>query len=142
MIEISIFPKENEKDENNNKILFTFYNIPNIFKLKKDLSEEIKKSINEIFIYNVQTPNIHCENNFKINDNDKFYFKILLNKCAFCSKKAMMVIGDCIYCKCNYCNIHRLPEFHSCPEIEKCKLDSFQENYNKTINGKCVKSQI
>ena len=141
MIELSIFPKENDKDENSKKI-YTFNNIQNIFKLKKVLSEEIKKSISDIFIYNTQTPNIHCENNFKINDNEQFYFKILSNKCAYCSKKAIMLTGDCIYCKCNYCNIHRLPEFHACPEIEKCKSDSFQENYTKTINGKCVKSQI
>jgi predicted nucleic acid binding AN1-type Zn finger protein len=140
MIELSLFPKENEKDENSK--IFTFNNITNIFKLKKVLSEKIKKSISDIFIYSVHAPNIHYENNFIINDNEKFYFKILSNKCAYCVKKSIMLTGDCIYCECHYCNIHRLPEFHACPEIEKCKSDSFQENYTKTINGKCVKSQI
>ena len=67
---------------------------------------------------------------------EKYYFKILTNKCAICLKKSTMITGDCKYCNCHYCNIHRLPESHCCIGLDKCKSDSFQDNYAKTISGK------
>ena len=138
MVEIISFPKNDD-----DTLSYTFNNITNIFELKKVLAEKTNKQVGDIFIYSVEIPNINYENHNKIsNDNDKFYYKILSNRCACCVKKSTMITGDCKYCSCHYCNVHRLPESHCCIGLDKCKSDSFQDNYNKTINGKCVKSQI
>ena len=138
MVEIISFPK-NDADT----LSYTFNNITNIFVLKKVLADKINKQVGEIFIYSIEIPNINYENHNKIsNNNDKFYYKILSNRCACCVKKSTMITGDCKYCSCHYCNIHRLPEIHACPCLEKCKSTSFQENYNRVISQKCVLEQI
>ena len=145
MVSISSFPKVAEnKDENKDKsIIFTFENVKTIYELKKNLSEKIKMPIGEIFIYNTETPNLHYENSVNITEvMQTFYYKTISNRCSICAKKSTMITGDCIYCLCHYCNIHRLPEEHACPCLEKCKSASFQENYNRVISQKCVFEQI
>lgn len=136
MIEIISLPKDNVES-----VIYNIDNISSIIDIKKLLSEKIQKNIEQIFIFDFENPILHYENYIKITNN-KYYYKILTNKCACCLKKSTMITGDCKYCSCNYCNIHRLPESHCCIGLDKCKSDSFQENYVKTINGKCVKSQI
>jgi predicted nucleic acid binding AN1-type Zn finger protein len=140
MISISSFPKTTENKES---IIFTFENIKTIYELKKNLSEKIKMPIGEIFIYSTETPNLHYENSVNIyQDIQTFYYKTISNRCAICAKKSTMITGDCNYCACHYCNIHRLPENHACPCLDKCKTASFQENYNRVISQKCVIEQI
>jgi hypothetical protein len=136
MVEIISFPKDNVES-----VIYNIDNISSIIDIKKNLSEKTKNPIGQIFIFNFENPTIHYENNIKISA-DKYYYKILTNKCACCLRKSTIITGDCKYCSCNYCNIHRLPESHYCIGLDKCKSDSFQDNYTKTINGKCVKSQI
>jgi hypothetical protein len=136
MVEIISFPKDNIES-----VIYNIDNISSIIDIKNFLSEKNKNVIGQIFIFDFENPTVHYENYYKITAN-KYYFKILNNKCACCLKKSTMITGDCKYCSCSYCNIHRLPESHCCIGLEKCKTDSFQDNYNKTINGKCVKSQI
>jgi len=136
MVEIISFPKDNVES-----VIYNISNINNIFDIKKLLSEKTKNPIGQIFIFDLENPTQHYDNYVEITA-EKYYYKILTNKCASCLKKSTMITGDCKFCSCNFCNIHRLPESHSCVGIEKCRNDSFQENYNKTIAGKCVKSQI
>jgi hypothetical protein len=136
MVEIISFPKDNVES-----VIYNITDISNIFDIKKFLSEKTKKPIGQLFIFDFENPATYYKNYFKITA-EKYYFKILTNKCAICLKKSTMITGDCKYCNCHYCNIHRLPESHCCIGLDKCKSDSFQENYHKTINGKCVKSQI
>jgi hypothetical protein len=136
MVEIISFPKINVES-----VIYNISNVNNIFDIKKILSEKIQIPIEQIFIFDFENQTIHYENYVKITV-EKYYYKILTNKCACCLKKSTMIIGDCKYCSCHYCKDHRLPESHCCIGLDKCKSDSFQENYTKTINGKCVKSQI
>ncbi len=136
MVEIISFPKDNVESST-----YNITNVNNIIDIKKVLSEKIKNPIGQIFIFDFEDSTIHYENYVKIT-TDKYYYKILTNKCACCLRKSTIITGDCKYCSCNYCNIHRLPESHCCIGLDKCKSDSFQENYTKTIAGKCVKSQI
>lgn len=143
MVSISVFPKININNEQDKNITYKFENNKNIYELKKKLAEKIKIPIGDIFIYNIETPNLHYENFVNITeDMNTFYYKIISNRCSVCSKKSTMITGDCNYCLCHYCNIHRLPENHTCPCLEKCKLDSYQENYNRVINQRCVTEQI
>lgn len=136
MVEIISFPKDNTET-----LTYNIDDILSIYNIKKFLSEKTKNAIGQIFIFDFENPAIHYENYVKITA-EKYYYKILTNKCASCLKKSTMITGDCKYCSCHYCNIHRLPESHCCIGLDKCKSDSFQDNYAKTINGKCVKSQI
>jgi predicted nucleic acid binding AN1-type Zn finger protein len=136
MIEIISFPKDNVES-----VIYNITNVNNIFDIKKLLSEKIQSPIEKIFIFDFENPTKYYENYVKIT-TEKYYYKILTNKCACCLRKSTIITGDCKYCSCNYCNIHRLPESHCCIGLDKCKTDSFQENYTKTIGGKCVKSQI
>jgi len=136
MVEIISFPKDNVES-----VIYNITNINNIYDIKKFISEKTQNPIAQIFIFDIKNPTINYENYIQIT-TDKYYYKILSNKCACCLKKSTMITGDCKYCSCSYCNIHRLPESHCCVGIEKCKSDSFQDNYAKTIAGKCVKSQI
>jgi hypothetical protein len=136
MVEIISFPKDNVES-----VIYNITNINNIFDIKKYLSEKTQNPIGQIFIFDFENPITYYESYVKITA-EKYYYKILTNKCASCLKKSTMITGDCKYCSCHYCNIHRLPESHCCVGLDKCKSDSFQDNYTKTINGKCVKSQI
>ena len=136
MVEIISFPKDNVESA-----IYNITNINNIFDIKKYLSEKTKNHIGQIFIFDFENTTTYYESYVKITA-EKYYFKILSNKCAICLKKSTMITGDCKYCSCHYCNIHRLPESHCCVGLDKCKSDSFQDNYAKTISGKCVKSQI
>ena len=136
MVEIISFPKDNVE-----LVIYNITDISNIFDIKKFLSEKTQNPIGQIFIFDFENTATYYENYFKITA-EKYYFKILTNKCAICLKKSTMITGDCKYCNCHYCNIHRLPESHCCIGLDKCKSDSFQDNYTKTISGKCVKAQI
>jgi hypothetical protein len=136
MVEIISFPKNGVESST-----YNITNVNNIIDIKKILYEKLKNPIGQIFIFDFEDSTKYYENYVKIT-TDKYYYKILTNKCACCLKKSIMITGDCKYCSCNYCNIHRLPESHCCVGIEKCKSDSFQDNYVKTIAGKCIKSQI
>ncbi len=136
MVEIISFPKDNVET-----LTYNIDNMSSIYDIKKFLLEKTKNAIGQIFIFDFENPSTHYENYIKITV-EKYYYKILTNKCASCLKKSTMITGDCKYCSCHYCNIHRLPESHCCIGLEKCRSDSFQDNYTKTIAGKCVKSQI
>jgi len=136
MVKIISFPKDNVET-----LTYNIDNMSSIYDIKKFLLEKTKYPIGQIFIFDFENPSTHYENYIKITA-EKYYYKILTNKCANCLKKSTMITGDCKYCSCHYCNIHRLPESHCCIGLEKCRSDSFQDNYTKTIAGKCVKSQI
>jgi len=62
------------------------------------------------------------------------------NKCKVdsCPRKAALIIGDCKFCKKNYCAHHRLPETHSCSNIQDCRQQSFDKNKEKLQKEKCV----
>ena len=132
-----------------NDNILTIDNVNDVHELKKNLYDllikskpEKKYNYNDIFIFNKDT-NEYCENNLIIIDNlNNFYYKILFNKCSICMKQAVNITGDCSYCNYKFCNIHRLPEYHNCISIKDCRTKSYDENYKRVINQKCVATQL
>jgi predicted nucleic acid binding AN1-type Zn finger protein len=117
----------------------------NIYDLKIAISKVLKIDIDTIFLYRSNEQNEHkqiYQNIEEITDIHEIFYKIQKNSCNVCSAKATMIIGDCNFCKCKYCNIHRLPESHKCSCIQAIKKDSFNDNYSRVMNGKCVATQI
>lgn len=45
-----------------------------------------------------------------------------------CKAKAVLLVGDCKYCKSSYCGKHRLPEYHSCRGMETCRKEANEKN--------------
>jgi predicted nucleic acid binding AN1-type Zn finger protein len=67
-------------------------------------------------------------------------------KCTYldCKKRAILVVGDCRYCKGSYCGMHRLPESHTCVSRQeiadqlKTRVDPVQKiNYENSQQGGC-----
>lgn len=117
----------------------------NIYDLKTNISKILNIDIDTIFLYISNSPNDEkriCQNTENIDKIQQIFYKILKNSCNVCSVKAAMITGDCNFCKCKYCNIHRLPESHKCACIQAIKKDSFNDNYSRVMNGKCVAAQI
>jgi ubiquitin C len=79
-----------------------------------------------------------------ITDDSTIYIKTIAaalpNKCAFegCVKKIALIVGDCKFCQKKFCAQHRLPEGHSCPNIQACRQQSFDKNKEKLLREKCV----
>jgi len=66
------------------------------------------------------------------------------SKCAFsdCSQRPILLVGDCIYCNGKFCGSHRLPETHSCPNLQACRMEAFNKNKAKLEKEKCVASKV
>ncbi len=64
-------------------------------------------------------------------------------KCKFnnCNKSAT-VIGNCKYCKQNYCNNHRIVEQHCCTELKTCRDEALKKHVEFLYKSKCVGSKI
>lgn len=67
-------------------------------------------------------------------------------KCAHtaseCKDKAVKIIGDCRYCQQKFCGKHRLPEAHSCQNLNNCRLESAAKNTAKLMGEKCETSKV
>jgi hypothetical protein len=117
----------------------------NIYHLKTQISNLLKIDLDTIFLYNSSIANDErriYQNIDLIENIDEIFYKILKNSCNECGAKATMITGDCNFCKCKYCNLHRLPESHKCACLHTIKKDSYNENFNRVMNGKCVAAQI
>jgi len=66
------------------------------------------------------------------------------SRCGFgtCTAKKAKVIGLCRYCFVDYCSRHRLPETHTCTQLEMCRKSSFDRNAQKLAAEKCVAAKI
>ena len=58
-----------------------------------------------------------------------------------CKKNVDIIVGDCNYCKKNFCQKHRLPEDHSCQNLEDCRKSAFTKNSNKLTQERCVSNK-
>jgi len=65
-------------------------------------------------------------------------------KCCFgeCSKRAVLITGDCRFCQSQFCGSHRLPEDHACQSMDSCRQAAFDRNKNKLMNEKCVSQKV
>lgn len=68
----------------------------------------------------------------------------LSKKCAFagCSKRSVVIIGDCKFCLEKFCSSHRLVEDHLCSATASCKQASFDKNASKLLREKCVAQKL
>jgi predicted nucleic acid binding AN1-type Zn finger protein len=126
-------------------ITVDYINTKNIYQLKTEISNLLKIDLDTIFLYNSSIANDTrriYQNMDLIENIDEIFYKILKNSCNECGAKATMITGDCNFCKCKYCNLHRLPESHKCACIHTLKKDSYNENFTRVMNGKCVAAQI
>jgi predicted nucleic acid binding AN1-type Zn finger protein len=55
-----------------------------------------------------------------------------------CTAKAQPIVGDCGFCNGHFCSKHRLLESHSCPNLEDCKKESYEQNASKLISERTV----
>lgn len=57
-------------------------------------------------------------------------------KCNYenCKRKIALIIGDCKYCRTQFCAEHRLPEDHLCTGLSTCKKEHFDKNKIKLIS--------
>ncbi|KAJ3010335.1 hypothetical protein HKX48_007458 [Thoreauomyces humboldtii] len=67
-----------------------------------------------------------------------------VNKCKMsgCSDKVVKIVGTCRYCTHNFCAKHRLPEAHSCQEMQTCKQAAHSNLAGKLLGEKCVASKV
>jgi hypothetical protein len=114
--------------------------INSIYELKSVLSTKLLIDIDSLFLYDGLDNGSLYQNNDDVRDITVVYYRRLGNACNVCAKKSVMITGDCNYCKCKYCNVHRLPESHSCPRLNDCRKTQFNINHEKVMNGKCVSS--
>lgn len=125
-----------------NKVEYKIEGVFNIYQLKQYLSEKLGKELGNVFIYSTEESKTPLQNLYNFDDGSCLYAKTAKNRCSICMGIATFGIGDCVYCKCNYCNTHRLPESHKCPKLENCRKESFDANFKQVISQKCVISQI
>jgi len=66
------------------------------------------------------------------------------SKCGFgtCTSKPVLIIGDCKFCNLKFCGSHRLPETHSCANMQSCRDAHFAKNKAKLESEKCISSKI
>lgn len=66
------------------------------------------------------------------------------NKCFLtdCHERVVKIVGTCRYCTNNFCGKHRLPESHTCENIQYCRQQSFEKNSSKLMGEKCVADKI
>lgn len=116
-----------------------------IYELKSIISKNLNIEFDSIFLYNadedIERRKIY-QNTDEIDKIQEILYKILKNSCNVCGSKATLITGDCNYCKCKYCNIHRLPESHKCACMNDIKKGSYNDNLNRVMNGKCVATMV
>lgn len=55
----------------------------------------------------------------------------MLNATARCDQPSLTMIGECKACSKQFCSTHRLPEDHTCGELESVKEAARQLNSDK-----------
>ncbi|KAG6850528.1 hypothetical protein H0H93_012144 [Arthromyces matolae] len=48
-----------------------------------------------------------------------------------CNSAALRIVGECPHCRAQFCGTHRLPEHHSCTNLEDCRQQAFERNKTK-----------
>lgn len=141
MLFVSIPTKLSPEIENYNIDIDT-KEIRTFYELKTFISKYWNINIDSLFFYDTNVNGRIYQNHENIDNIENIYYKKLKNACNVCGSKSTIITGDCSFCLCKYCNLHRLPESHKCVCINKLKKDSFNDNYSRVMNGKCVAAQI
>ena len=63
-------------------------------------------------------------------------------RCFSCQSKIGILEFVCNFCKQKFCAHHRLPEDHTCPNLESAKNKQKEINAKKLQDGMCVASKV
>lgn len=92
-----------------------------------------------------ENPEINIKDG-KLNDSGKVCLYVGNKEVGFCGKKECKrkasSMYKCTYCKYAFCRVHRLPEIHSCVEMEKCIEDAVRKHAEKLKKCKILKNKI
>ena len=61
--------------------------------------------------------------------------------CADCKQKVALV-GHCNHCSSDFCLKHRLPEDHSCAQMEAVKKQARDSNATKLMSERTVERKV
>ena len=62
--------------------------------------------------------------------------------CEGCTARAVVIVGDCAYCKGRFCGAHRLPESHACASMAACRAQAFERNATRLETERCVAPKV
>merc|ERR1711917_66113 len=123
-----------------NEIPLLEKNVENVQELKDKLNVEPKDT------------DFWFENNGTILNNDiklseiigivKICYKKKLCDFENCKLKTCKIDLCCRYCEFSYCPKHKMPEMHSCSEMERCKEEAQVKNASILEQGRCYKPKI
>ncbi|KAI8835554.1 hypothetical protein BC829DRAFT_406310, partial [Chytridium lagenaria] len=68
-----------------------------------------------------------------------------VTRCAFgCGAPAVKSVGTCRYCFCSgmFCSKHRLPEAHSCSNLQSCNAQAKDNLAKRLISEKTVAQKV
>lgn len=141
---------------------YTFEEIETVQVLKDKLNgkvkdiqfslETVKEEYNQLITEytqadnNSHNTNLEHENNLNLKKEMNYTFKILYNKkyCDLkeCKLKRCRISGECRFCTFSFCATHKMPEEHSCTNLNQCKQEANQKNATQLENGKVQRSKI
>ena len=52
------------------------------------------------------------------------------------------IVGTCKHCTLSFCQKHRLPETHSCSQMESCRQEHFKRNEEKGLGQQAQGAKI
>jgi ubiquitin len=59
-----------------------------------------------------------------------------------CDGRVVLLVGDCKWCQKSFCQAHRIPEAHVCPNLKDCSQAAFSLNAGKLGAHKCVANKV
>ncbi|KAK0240246.1 hypothetical protein EDD85DRAFT_824852 [Armillaria nabsnona] len=65
-----------------------------------------------------------------------------INTESQCNSAALRLVGACPHCLAQFCGAHRLPEHHSCNNLEDCRQQAFLKNKEKLESERTVASKM
>ncbi|KAJ3115743.1 hypothetical protein HDU96_000074 [Phlyctochytrium bullatum] len=66
-----------------------------------------------------------------------------VTRCAFgCGSPAVKSVGTCRYCSSQFCSKHRLPEAHSCANLQTCVTEARDSLAKRLISEKTVAQKV
>ncbi|KAJ7285956.1 nuclear protein, partial [Mycena rebaudengoi] len=48
---------------------------------------------------------------------------------------ALRIVGQCALCRAQFCGAHRMPEHHSCNDLEDCRKAAFDKNAASLVSS-------
>ncbi|KAJ7063193.1 hypothetical protein C8F01DRAFT_1131895 [Mycena amicta] len=59
-----------------------------------------------------------------------------------CHAAALRIVGECAMCRGKFCGDHRMPEHHSCNNLEDCRQQAFNRNKERLEGERTVGAKL